>query len=114
VVKKLYERSSGGLDDSQKNQLYSLLVEFKDVFSESSGDIGTTSLTSHKIDTGDQKPIKQQPRRLPLAKVDIAQEAIKGMHDQGIIEPSSSPWTAPIVLVKKRIAQACSALIIES
>jgi hypothetical protein len=72
--------------------LYSLLVEFKDVFSEKiSGDIGRTSLTSHKIDTGDQKPIKQQPRRLPLAKVDIAQEAIKGMHEQGIIEPSSSP-----------------------
>jgi hypothetical protein len=103
VVKKLYERSSRGLDDSQKSQLYSLLVEFKDVFSESSGDIGRTSLTSHKIDTiGDQKPIKQQPRRLPLAKVDIAQEAIKGMHEQGIIEPSSSPWTAPIVLVKKK------------
>ena len=55
MVKKLYERSSGGLDDSQKNQLYSLLVEFKDVFSESSGDIRRTSLTSHKIDTGDQK-----------------------------------------------------------
>jgi hypothetical protein len=90
------------LDDSQKNQLYSLLVEFEDVFSEGSGDMGRTSLTSHKIDTGDRKPIKQQPRRLPLAKVDIAQEAIKGMHEQGIIEPSSSPWTAPIVLVKKK------------
>lgn len=102
VVKKLYEHSSEGLDGLQKNQLYLLLAEFKDVFSVRSGDIGRTSLTSHKIDTGDQTPIKQQPRRLPLAKADLAQEAIKGMHEQGIIEPSNSPWAAPIVLVRKK------------
>ena len=102
LVKELYERSSGGLDDSQQNQLYSLLVEFRDVFSDGSGDIGRTSLTSHKIDTGDQKPIKQPPRRLPLAKVDIAQKAIKEMHEQGVVEPSNSPWMSPIVLVKKK------------
>ena len=102
LVKELYDRSSGGLNDLQKNQLYSLLVEFRDVFADGSSDIGRTSLTSHKIDTGDRKPIKQQPRRLPLAKVDIAQKAIKEMYEQGIIEPSSSPWTSPIVLVKKK------------
>ena len=77
-------------------------MEFRDVFSDSSCDIGRTSLTSHKIDTGDQKPIKQPPRRLPLAKVDIAQKAIKEMHEQGVVEPSNSPWMSPIVLVKKK------------
>ena len=30
LVKELYKRSSRGLNDSQKNQLYSLLVEFTD------------------------------------------------------------------------------------
>ena len=72
------------------------------MFSDGSGDIGRTSLTSHKIDTGGQKPIKQPPRRLPLAKVDIAQKAIKEMHEQGVVEPSNSPWMSPIVLVKKK------------
>ena len=72
------------------------------MFSDGSDDIGRTSLTSHKIDTGDQKPIKQPPRRLPLAKVDIAQKAIKEMHEQGVVEPSNSPWMSPIVLVKKK------------
>ena len=102
VVKKLYDRSSEGLDGPQKSQLYSLLVEFKDLFSIRSGDIGRTSFTSHKIDTGDQKPIKQQQRRLPLAKAELAQEAVKEMHEQGIIEPSNSPWAASIVLVRKK------------
>ena len=73
------------------------------MFSERASDVGRTSLVSHKIDTaGDQKPIEQQPRRLPLAKADIAEEAIEGMHEQGIIETSNSPWAAPIVLVKKK------------
>ena len=49
-----------------------------------------TDWVTHKIDTGDQKPIKQPPRRLPLAKVDIAQKAI------------DSPLMSPIVLVKKK------------
>ena len=59
LVKKLYERSSEGLDDPQKRQLYSLLVEFTDVFSKRASDVGRTSLISHKIDTGGEKPIKQ-------------------------------------------------------
>ena len=77
-------------------------MEFKDVFSDSSSDIGRTSLTSRKIDTGGQKPIKQPPRRLPLAKVEMVQKAIEEMHEQGVIEPSNSPWISPIVLVKKK------------
>ena len=47
-----------------------------------------TVRVTHKIDTGDQKPIKQPPRRLPLAKVDIAQKATKEMHEQGVVEPT--------------------------
>ncbi|XP_028408645.1 uncharacterized protein LOC114531194 [Dendronephthya gigantea] len=49
VVKELYTRSSEGLDNVQKKKLHSLLVEFKDVFSEGPGDVGRTSLTAHKI-----------------------------------------------------------------
>ncbi len=45
LVKELYDRTSGGLNDLQKNQLYSLLVEFRDVFADGSSDIGRTSLT---------------------------------------------------------------------
>jgi hypothetical protein len=102
MVKELYSRSSDGLDGRQKEKLHALLVEFEDVFSTGPADMGRTSLTSHKIDTGSQRPIKQQPRRLPYSKLETAQNAIKEMHEQGVIEPSISPWCAPIVLVKKK------------
>ena len=101
-VKELYRRSSDGLDCRQKEKLHTLLMEFEDVFSNGPGDMGRTSLTSHKIDTGDQRPIKQQPRRLPFSKLETAQNAIKEMHEQGVIEPSISPWCSPIVFVKKK------------
>ena len=47
-------------------------------------------------------PIRQPPRRLPLAKRNETDQAVTEMLQQGIIEPSSSPWCSPVVLVKKK------------
>ena len=56
----------------------------------------------HKIDTGDNSPIKMAPRRIPLAKRADATRCLQEMKEQGIIKESNSPWSAPIVLVKKK------------
>ncbi|GBM26305.1 hypothetical protein AVEN_222028-1 [Araneus ventricosus] len=59
-------------------------------------------MTQHRINTGDYPPIKQYPRRLPLARKEEAEHLVKEMVDNGIIEESSGPWASPIVLVKKK------------
>ncbi|CAG2211272.1 unnamed protein product [Mytilus edulis] len=56
----------------------------------------------HTIDTGDAVPIKQHPRRVPLAYAEAEKEAIIELQKKGIIRESSSPWASPIVLVKKK------------
>ncbi|GFV58536.1 retrovirus-related Pol polyprotein from transposon 412 [Trichonephila clavipes] len=56
----------------------------------------------HRIDTGEHPPIKQHPRRLPFAKQEKVQKLIKNMKNNDVIEPSSSPWASPIVLVRKK------------
>ncbi|GFV61212.1 retrovirus-related Pol polyprotein from transposon 17.6 [Trichonephila clavipes] len=61
-----------------------------------------TRLTKHRIDTGEHPPIKQHPRRLPFAKQEEVQKLIKDMKNNDVIEPSSSPWASPIVLVRKK------------
>ena len=69
-----------------------LRLKFQDVFSSSPNDA---------IDTGDARSIRQTPRRLPLAKQENAQVEVDTMLQQGLIEPSASAWSSPVVMVKK-------------
>lgn len=86
----------------QKEKIRSLFLDFNDVFSFTSADLGRTTAALHHIDTGTAKPIKQSPRRLPLSSVKEVDQLIHDMQSQDVIEPSSSPWASPIVLVKKK------------
>ena len=79
-----------------------LLLKYQHVFSARPDDLGKTELVQHKIDTGDTRPIKMAPRRIPLAKQADAARCLQEMKEQGIIKASNSPWSAPIVLVKKK------------
>ena len=60
------------------------------------------TLVTHQTDTGSSPPILQPMPRLPLHKRAEADTLLKDMFKKGVIEPSSSPWTPPIVLVKKK------------
>ena len=64
--------------------------------------MGHTNVVQHKIDTGDSRPIRQYPRRLPFAYREETSKQVAEMLDQGVIQASSSPWASPIVLVKKK------------
>ena len=66
------------------------------------GKLGRTNLIKHKINTGDHRPIRQHPRRVPLHLQEEAKGQVKKMLQEGVIEPSSSPWSAPVVLVRKK------------
>ena len=81
--------------------LHSLVMEFSDVFALNSSELGRTSITTHKIDTGDSPPLRQPPRRVPFALRGKVDSLVEDMLEQGVITPSSSPWASPIVLVAK-------------
>ncbi|GFU91119.1 retrovirus-related Pol polyprotein from transposon 412 [Trichonephila clavipes] len=90
------------LSPEQKSSAERLFQEFEDVFSRNSSDIGHTTVTQHRIDTADHPPIKQHPRSLPFAKQEEVGTLLREMQENDIIEPSSSPWASPIVLVRKK------------
>jgi hypothetical protein len=62
---------------------------------------GRTSFIQHTIETGDAEPVKQ--RYYPVTPV--IQQAINMEIDkllrEGTIQPSTSAWSSPIVMVKK-------------
>ncbi|GBM71467.1 Retrovirus-related Pol polyprotein from transposon 297 [Araneus ventricosus] len=90
------------LNEEQRTAIRKLLNEFQNLFSTCDADVGRCNMTQHRINTGDHPPIKQYPRRLPLARKEEADNLVKEMVDNGIIEESSGPWASPIVLVKKK------------
>ena len=90
------------LTSNQKDKAKKLICQYQDVFASEKGLVGRSNMVTHKINTGDAQPIKQHPRRLPWVKRDEAEKIISEMASQGVIEPSSSPWTSPVVLVKKK------------
>ena len=79
-----------------------LLQQYGDVFSENASDLGCTSLLKHNIDTGTARPIRVPPRRLAPPHQRVVAEMVNDMVKQGVVEPSNSPWSSPVVLVKKR------------
>ncbi|CAI5637478.1 unnamed protein product [Oreochromis niloticus] len=102
AVGDLWQRSSIGLNVDQRQRLRCLLDENVDIFAASDKDCRQTGLVQHTIDTGSAQPIRLRPHRLPLSKRQVAEEKIREMAAAGVIEPSNSPWAAPVVLVGKK------------
>ena len=101
-LQPLLDQASLTLSPAETFQVKQMLIKFKDVFVGPDGNLGRTSIVKHQIDTGDHRPIKQAPRRLPLAQKQAAEQEIENMLEKGIIEPSESAWSSPIVLVTKK------------
>ena len=102
-LRGLLERTSGDLDDLQKSQLANTLMKFVDLFPiPGSALTGHTDAVEHTIDTGDTPPIRCAPRRMLPQKIKQEESCIEEMLSGGQIEPSDSPWSAPVVLVTKK------------
>ena len=56
----------------------------------------------HTIDTGTASPVRLPPYRVPRAYRDMMESELKDMLENGIIEPSASQWSAPVVLAQKK------------
>ena len=82
--------------------MYLLLQAYGDIFAEDDTDLGRTKRVNHKIDTGTSAPIRHHPRRIPFAKREQARELLEKMLKRDVVEPSTSPWSSPIVLVTKK------------
>jgi hypothetical protein len=82
--------------------LEELLTEYDYIFAGADEDYWRTNKVFHRIDTGDARPIRQPPRRIPLAKQAQVKEMLDKMQRHGVIEESESPWSSPVLLVRKK------------
>ena len=93
LMKKL-----SNLSQSQQQQVSSLILEFVDLFPDTPG---RTPCVHHDVDVIDATPIRQHPYRVNPVKLKYLRKEVEYMIDNAIIEPSSSEWSSPCVLVPK-------------
>ena len=87
------------LEPCKQQQLMEVLEEFADVFSD---DPGSTNVTEHHIKTDDSAPTNQHPYRTPVQWKEALDQEIQQLLQHDIVTPSTSPWTAPVVCVRKK------------
>ena len=90
------------LSRGDATELKQLLCDNHDVFSLEEGERGETNLTEMEIDTGDVTPRRVPLRRMPLAVRREVARQLETMQKAGVIQPSQSPWSSPVVMVRKK------------
>ncbi|GFW47855.1 transposon Ty3-I Gag-Pol polyprotein [Trichonephila clavipes] len=76
--------------------------KFSGLFTKTDKSTAAKTNVKHRIFTGDHAPINQRAYRVSPTERRIIHEEVQKMLDEGIVQPSESPWSSPIVLVRKK------------
>ena len=94
--------SGADLSKSEKDQLWQLLLRYRKVFANDITELGSANTPEHVISVGDAPPVRSMPYRIPPKRREIIRAEIEQLLENGIIEPSNSPWASPIILLFKK------------
>ncbi|GJW27180.1 putative reverse transcriptase domain-containing protein [Tanacetum coccineum] len=92
-------------DKSEKKRLEDVPIirDFLDVFHEDLSGLPPTRQVEFQIDLiPGAAPVARAPYQLAPSKMKELSEQLKELSDKGFIRPSSSPWGAPVLFVKKK------------
>ncbi|GJU54561.1 hypothetical protein Tco_1228275 [Tanacetum coccineum] len=92
-------------DKSEEKRLEDVLIvrDFPDVFPEDLPGIPPTRQVEFQIDlVPGAAPVARAPYRLALSEMKELAKQLQELSDKGFIRPSSSPWGAPVLFVKKK------------
>jgi len=95
------------LTNEQKTEILQLLAQHQELFDGGEETIGLVPGICHQINTGDAKPTCIRQWRLPHTTKQTIRQQCESMLQAGVIEPSTSPWLSPVVLVKKKDGSLC-------
>ena len=91
------------LTKSESTQLQSLVDKYQHLFAKEKDAAGRTNLVEHHIDLVEgSRPFKHSSRRFPIHLQEEADKEVQKMLDAGIVEPSTSEFSSPPVLVRKK------------
>ncbi|KZR97200.1 Uncharacterized protein APZ42_008061, partial [Daphnia magna] len=90
-----------GLNEEQRLRVLDAVSKHIKCF-PTDGKLGSTSLVEFSIDTGDAKPQRSNPIRASYSERKIIAQKVEEFVRKGLARPSTSPWAASVVFVKKK------------
>ena len=103
-LKPLFDETCAreNLSEAAQYGLRALLLKHKNLFVKDDNDLSRTDLVLHDINTGETRPIRQLPRRVPSALQPELEANLASMLEKGVAKPGQSPWASPVILVRKK------------
>ncbi|XP_075719715.1 uncharacterized protein LOC142760414 [Rhinoderma darwinii] len=89
-------------DPESEQALRALLQRYLTAFASHEEDYGCTDAIEHAIHTRGAVPVRERYRSIPPALYQEVKDLIQKMLEGQVIRESTSPWAAPIVLVRKK------------
>ena len=86
------------LEPQQCADVEQILLDFRD---QTDGSLGEAIGLSHDVNTDGHDPCWTPPHRLAPAWREPLKDEVKPLLEKGIIRPSNSPWSSPIVPIRK-------------
>lgn len=87
------------LSETLKDQVVNMLSKHDSMWA---GSLGEISITQHRIELQkDAKPIYQAPYRAGSKAREVERIEVDRMLQEGVIEPATSEWASPVVLITK-------------
>jgi hypothetical protein len=86
----------------QQGEVLQLINEFRDCFAVSTKELGNANVKGMQITLQDDIPVSYRPYRLAYSERNVVRGIVQDLLNNGIIRDSGSPYSSPILLVKKK------------
>ncbi len=97
-----FEAKTNHLNNEEKTEIYNIIDEYDTLFAKNRYDVGTVCNNMAQIKLMENKYTYKKPYRCSIEDQQIIEEQISELLKYGLIEPSCSPFAAPVTLAYKK------------
>lgn len=102
ISKLLKELNFSNVPEYAKDSLFKICAEYNDIFHLSSDKLTCNNFYRQEIKTNNENPVYIKNYRIPQTQIPEVNSQVQDLLDNGLIEPSVSPYNSPLLLVPKK------------